>query len=55
MLAEYIRGNENTEADQESRIRNIDMEWMLDRNIFDKFCKRYFVPDLDLFATRINA
>ena len=31
------------------------MEWMLDRNIFDKLCKRYFVPDLDLFATRINA
>lgn len=27
----------------------------IDRNLFDKLCKKYFVTDLDLFATRINA
>ena len=47
LSAEYIIGNENIEADQESRIKNIDMEWMLDRNIFEKLWKRYFVADLD--------
>lgn len=55
LSAEYIRGCENTEADRESRVRNIDMEWMLDHTIFYKLCQMYSVPDIDLFATRINA
>ncbi|XP_042859110.1 uncharacterized protein LOC122245227 [Penaeus japonicus] len=55
LSAEYIKGSENIEADRESRIKNNDIEWMLDRNIFSALCKNYFVPELDLFATRINA
>ena len=52
--AEYVRGCANIEADKASRIKNIDLEWMLNQNVFKKLCKT-FTPDLDLFATRINS
>ena len=55
MAAEYIRGTEDIEVDQVSRIRNVDIDWMLDRKSFNNLCKLFFVPDLDLFTTRINA
>lgn len=55
LSAEYIKGTENIDADRESRIKNIDTEWMLDRKIFSALCDKFFVPDLDLFASRINA
>ncbi|XP_044005613.1 uncharacterized protein LOC122850548 [Aphidius gifuensis] len=54
VFAEYIPSKENTEADTESRITNLDTEWELnDKNyktIVDKFGK----PEIDLFATRCN-
>ena len=30
------------------------MKWMLNPKIFEKISKRYFVPDIDLFASRLN-
>lgn len=53
--AEYVRGCTNIEADKASRIKNIDLEWMLNQDVFKKLCKTFFMPDLDLFATRINS
>ena len=35
-------------------IRNINLEWMLDPNIFEKACKLFFLPDSALYATKIN-
>lgn len=55
LSAEYVRGVENVEADQESRIKNFDTEWMLKPHIFMSLCNTFFTPDFDLFASRINA
>ena len=51
----HIPGHENTVADKESRLKNDDTEWMLDKiklkealNILD------IKPSVDLFASRIN-
>lgn len=55
LSAEYVRGIDNVEADAESRVRNIDTEWMLLPCIFNRLCEVFFFPDIDLFASRINA
>ena len=55
LSAEYIRGIDNVEADAESRVRNIDTEWILLPCIFKRLCEVFFSPDIDLFASRINA
>ena len=52
--AEHIKGCENVVADQESRVQNFDSEWKLDPLVFRKVCHLFFLPDCDLFATRIN-
>lgn len=55
LSAEYIRGIDNVEADAESRVRNIDTEWILLPCIFKRLCEVFFSPDIDLFASHINA
>ena len=55
LSAGYIKGEENIEADRESRIKNIDTEWMIKPHIFAKICEIFGSPNIDLFATRINA
>lgn len=55
LSAEYVKGTDNAEADFESRTRNLDTEWMITPCIFRKLCSRFFTPDIDLFASRINA
>ena len=53
--AEFLPGRLNQVADEESRVRdNIDTEWMLCPEYFDKLCSRYGEPDVDMFATRLN-
>ena len=52
--AEYIKGCDNVVADRESRVKNFDSEWQLDPLVFRKLCRLFFLPDSDLFATRIN-
>lgn len=42
------------EADQESRIRNIDTEWELTDYAFRKAVEAFGYPGIDLFATRCN-
>ena len=55
LTASHIPGKENIEADRLSRIRETSMEWKLDENIFQKVNRKFgFIPDIDLFATRIN-
>ena len=53
--ASHIPGVENVEADRESRISNVDAEWMLKPSIFTKICQHFnYSPTIDMFATRIN-
>lgn len=51
--AVYIPGIENT-ADFFSRTFSESTEWMLKQDIFDRLCKHFFLPSIDLFATRLN-
>ena len=54
ITAAHIPGIYNVEADEESRVFREDRQWALNPTFFEKLCKRFFTPDLDLFATRIN-
>lgn len=54
-FASYIPSRENTNADRESRRSNIDTEWELAEPIFNLIVKKWGLPDIDLFASRINA
>lgn len=53
VVAMYIPGVLNT-ADYLSRNFSDSTEWMLKKDIFIRICKQFFVPDIDLFASRLN-
>ena len=54
--AEYLPGRFNQVADDESRmVDNVDTEWMIKSHIFRDFCALLGRPDIDLFASRLNA
>ena len=57
LTAYHIPGTENITADRESRIfSNHDAEWMLNPKCLHKALHRLnFQPDIDLFASRLNA
>ena len=50
----HLPGIENVIADRKSRIFQDETEWMLDREIFQELSSK-FQPEIDLFATRLNA
>ena len=54
LSSEYVSSIHNVVADKESRVKNLDTEWMLAPHIFRKLCEVFYTPDMDLFATRIN-
>ncbi|XP_021342020.1 uncharacterized protein LOC110442652 [Mizuhopecten yessoensis] len=51
----YLPGVTNVEADKLSRKISDDIEWSLNVHIFQKVCDIFGIPDIDLFASRINA
>ena len=53
LTAVYIRGVENS-ADFYSRNFSDSTEWQLKKEIFDRLCKHFFQPDVDLFASSLN-
>jgi hypothetical protein len=55
LSATHIPGHVNVVAHRESRYSNIDTQWKLDGWIFERLCGWFGVPDIDLFASRINA
>lgn len=55
IFASYIKSSQNIEADSESRKINIDTEWQLSTNAFRKILLNLGQPQIDLFASRINA
>lgn len=52
--ASYLCGSQNIEADFLSRNFSDTTEWMLRKDIFRKLCAQCFMPDIDLFASRLN-
>ncbi|XP_062570072.1 uncharacterized protein LOC134232143 [Saccostrea cucullata] len=53
--AKHIPGVENVKADFLSRQFSDSKEWMLKSDIFIRICHHFFFPDIDLFASRLNA
>lgn len=49
----HIPGSVNT-ADFHSRNFSDSTEWMLKTDIFERLCQHFFLPDVDLFASRLN-
>lgn len=52
--AVHIPGVENQTPDNLSRSFKDTSEWKLKKTIFDQVVKKYFMPDVDLFASRLN-
>lgn len=55
IFASYINTKENIEADAESRKINPDIEWSLSDKAFETILCKLGQPEIDLFASRINA
>ena len=55
VTASYIPGKLNVRADRKSREFQDHLEWSLSDNVFTRICKIFGTPDIDLFATRLNA
>ena len=49
--ASHICSSQNVTADFLSRNFSDSTEWMLKREIFDRICKQFFLPDVDLFSS----
>lgn len=54
ITAQYIPGAENIHADTMSRNFSDSKEWKLKHEIFLRVCSHFFLPDIDLFASRLN-
>ena len=54
LTATHIPGVENTIADEDSRNFNDTAEWSITQKIFRRIAQIYGMPDIDLFANRLN-
>ena len=52
--ATHILGILNVDADMASRQFNPRVEWTLDSQIFQKIVDRFYLPEVDLFASRLT-
>ena len=50
----HVPGVENVHADRLSRKHESSLEWKLHPTVFKWIAERYFAPDIDLFASRLN-
>ena len=53
--AQHIPGKTNVRADRLSREIYSNLEWSLDDKVFHRIISQTFVPEIDLFASRLNA
>lgn len=51
---DHVPGSANHEADKLSRSFNDDLEWSLNKNIFNKILEKFLKLNTDLFASRLN-
>ena len=54
VTATHIPGILNSKADTASRHFNPRVEWTLDSSVFQKIVDRFYLPDVDLFASRLS-
>ena len=54
LSAAYIPSALNVEADSQSRLNHDNIEWELNKVVFNRICEVFFKPDIDLFASRLN-
>ena len=54
VTARHLPGVLNVEADTASREFNTRTEWTLNNRVFREITHRYYVPEIDLFASRLN-
>ena len=50
----HIPGSKNFEADPESRVFHDNTEWALSPAVFQRLCEKLFIPEVDLFASKLN-
>lgn len=55
IFASYIASKQNVEADNQSRVKNIETEYSLKCSCFEKIVATFGTPDIDLFASTVNA
>ena len=55
LIASYIPSKQNVIADQLSRIKNTDTEWELNNSYFCRIIRNFGEPQIDLFASALNA
>ena len=55
ITAVHLPGVDNTTADLESRSVHDNTEWKLNPVLFNKLCSSFGIPEIDLFASRLNA
>ena len=54
LTAQHIPGIKNVAADTASRQIETRTEWTLDGKIFQSIFQRFYTPEMDLFASRLN-
>ena len=52
---QHISGKVNTQADDLSREISSNLEWSLNDEVFQEIISQTFIPEIDLFASRLNA
>lgn len=55
LLAAHIPGVQNVQADKESRCFTENTEWELNNELFRQITHKWGYPEVDLFASRLNA
>ena len=55
LSASHVPGVENNIADLKSRYFYDNKEWSLNPYMIEKVCEKFGKPEIDLFATRLNA
>ena len=53
--AQHIPGKANNQADTLSREISSNLEWSLNDEVFHEVISQTFIPEIDLFASRLNA
>ena len=52
--ATHLPGSLNVDADEQSRLIHENTEWMLNKTVFQALVDMWGVPEIDLFASRLN-
>ena len=54
VVATFLPGALNKEADYQSRVDRHQIKWKLNEKVFDRLMKKFGLCDVDLFASRVN-